>query len=515
MTQAPIKKIVFIEPKSPGYHVFSRWGLPRLGTIILGTILKDHGYEVKVFVEDIKGINFEDVFEADAVGISTITSTAPRAYEIANVIRREDIPVFMGGPHVTFMDEEALNYCDYVLRGEAEETILPFIHALESRTGFENIAGLSYRTSAGKLVRTEDANHCRELDRFPIPDRTLIHGNVKGLSDKSITPIMTSRGCPFGCTFCSVTRMFGRRYRFRSVENIMNELRTLRPKWTFFYDDNFAANREHTKELLREMISQNINTRWSAQVRIDIAKDPELMDLFRRSGCYYVYIGLESTNPETLKAMNKSQTVEDIEEAVRTIHRYGIRIHGMFIFGSDQDDIRTIRQTVKFAKRLKIESVQFMVLTPLPGTPVFKDLEKEGRLISRDWSYYDAHHVVFQPRGMSYWHLQKETIKAMLRFYSWGQILGRFIRFDVLTMVIRAYGRRFMRKGKRATRDFQRQLKKLYKEAGGSVHNAGVQLHLKARKTSDDIKESLKGINIERIRRNKAERWKQGELSNG
>lgn len=509
MTRTTIKKIVFIEPKSPGFHVYSRWGLPRLGTIILGTILKNAGYEVKVFVEDIKGIDFEDVFEADAVGISTITSTAPRAYEIANVIRKENIPVFMGGPHVTFMDEEALDHCDFVLRGEAEETILPFIQALECGTGFENIAGLSYKTGEGRLIRTDDVDHCLELDLFPIPDRTLIHGNAKGLSDKSIVPIMTSRGCPFGCTFCSVTRMFGRRYRFRSVGNVIHELQMLRPKWTFFYDDNFAANREHTKELLREMIGQNIDTRWSAQVRIDIAKDPELMDLMRRSGCYYVYIGLESINPATLKAMNKSQTVEDIEESVRTIHSYGIRIHGMFIFGSDQDDIRTIRQTVKFAKRLNIESVQFMLLTPLPGTPVFKDMEKDRRLISRDWSYYDAHHVVFQPKGMSHWHLQKETVKAMLRFYSWRQILARFIRFDMLTMIIRAYGWRLIRKGKRATRDFRKQLKQLYKQAGDSVHATGTNIQLRARKTSDDIRESLKGINLERIRQIKAERLKK------
>ncbi len=501
----PIKKIVFIEPKSPGYHVFSRWGLPRLGTIMLGTILKRHGYDVKIFVEDVRSITFEDVFDADAVGISTITSTAPRAYEIARIVRREGIPVFMGGPHVTFLADEALAYCDYVLRGEAEETILPFIRALEAGAGFEDIPGLSYR-NGDALVRTMDVERCPDLDRYPHPDFTLIHGYEKGIDRASFTPVMTSRGCPFGCNFCAVTSMFGRRYRFRSVAHVIDELLERRPKWTFFYDDNFAANRAHTKELLREMIRLNVNTRWTAQVRIDIAEDEELLELMRASGCYYVYIGLESVNPKTLKALNKSQTVEDIEAATLAIHRYGIRIHGMFIFGADDDDIATIRQTVKFAKRLEIESVQFMVLTPLPGTWVFEHFEEEGRLLSRDWGYYDAHHVVFRPKGMSYWELQKETIRAMMRFYSFGQIFNRLWKFDFWTLIIRAYGRRFVRKGRRASRDFSKQLKEYYRQAGTSVHQAGAGLQLKARKTSDDIRESLKGINMERIRRHRAQR---------
>ena len=502
----PIKKIVFIEPKPPGFHVYSKWGMPRLGTLILGSILKNAGYEVKVFVEDIKGINFEEVFTADLVGISTITSTAPRAYEIARHVSREGIPVIMGGPHVTFMDEEALKYCDYVVRGEAEETIIPLIKAIEEGSGFENILGLTYAGAHGKLLRNPDANHCPDLDKYPMPDFSLIDGNNRQSNDQTVTPIMTSRGCPFGCTFCTVTRVFGRRYRYRSVDNVLAELKTLKPKWTFFYDDNFTANRAHTKELLRRMIDEGIKTKWMAQVRIDVTKDLELMELMRKSGCRNVYIGMESINPATLNALNKKQTVEEMEEAIKIIHAYDIKIHGMFIFGADQDSIASLRSTVKFAKKLKIESVQFMILTPLPGTPVFYDMEKENRLISRDWSYYDAHHVVYKPKGMSYWELQKETIKAMLRFYSWWQIIGRFFKFDIWTMAIRAYGRRFVLKGKRATRDFQKQLRILYENAGDSVHNAGSHIQLRARKTSDDIRMTLKKINFEKIRRLRRER---------
>jgi len=475
-----IKKIVFIEPKAPGYHIYSRWGLPRLGTVILGTILHEHGYDVKIFVEEIKGIDFEEIFSADAVGISTITSTAPRAYEIAKQVKKLGIPVFMGGPHVTFMPEEALKHCDYVLRGEAEDTIFEFMKILETGQGLEAVKGLSYKRGH-HFVHNEIPEHCLDLDQYPVPDFTLIHGFAGSKATHEITPVMTSRGCPFACNFCAVTEMFGRRYRFRSTDNVMEEIKARNPKWVFFYDDNFTANKERTKELLQKIIDQKIKFQWSAQVRIDVSKDEELLKLMQRSGCNQVYIGLESINPKTLEFFKKSQTIEEMESAIRIIHEYNIKIHGMFIFGSEHDDVHTIRETVKFAKRMQIESVQFIMLTPLPGTPVFKALEEEGRLLSRDWSYYDGHHVVFKPRKISFLDLQLETVKATIRFYSWPQILSRLNRFDLWTMVIRAYGRIYTRKWKRNNRDFIDHLKQLY-------HTGHTKLELRARKTSDDLK---------------------------
>lgn len=484
MPMQKIRKIVFIEPKSPGSHIYSKWGLPRLGTIQLGTILKEAGFDVTVFIEDMHGIDFDKVFEADIVGISTITSTAPRAYEISKQLKKAGIPVFMGGPHVSFLAEEALSFCDYVIRGEAEESILPFVNALQTGRGFENVTGLVWKTA--NIVHTNPLpEHCMDLDRYPIPDFNLIGHNKAPTTNLKITPIMTSRGCPFGCNFCSVTRMFGRRYRFRSVENIIAELKTRKPEWVFFYDDNFAANPAHTKELLRRMIEEKITLKWSSQVRIDVAKDPELMDLMKRSNCVYVYIGLESINPKTLEALNKGQTPEEIESAIRIIQGNGINIHGMFIFGSDHDDISTIRETVKFAKKNELASVQFMILTPLPGTPVFEQMESEGRLLSKDWGYYDAHHVVFKPKGMSHIQLQKQAFKAMLKFYSLGQILKRLNRFDLWTTAIKIYGWRMTRKTRKQMHDFTAQLKEKYA----------------TRKTTDDLKEYFKTFNFDKFRK--------------
>ncbi|MFH1874440.1 MAG: radical SAM protein [Pseudomonadota bacterium] len=489
MDQKPIKKIVFIEPKAPGYHIYLKWGLPRLGTIILGTILKQHGYDVKIFVEEIKPIDFEELFNADVVGISTITSTAPRAFEIANQVRKAGIPVFMGGPHVTFLPEEALKYADYVVRGEAEDTIVDLIKALETGTGIEKIPGLSYQM--GHHIRhNEIPPFCADLDKYPIPDFSLIHGYNDADNQYEITPIQTSRGCPFDCNFCSVTEMFGKRYRYRSNDHVIQEIKEKKPEWIFFYDDNFTANKKRAKDFLQRMINENLVVPWSAQVRTDIVKDLELMELLKKSKCRQLYIGFESINPKALEEFKKSQSVDEIKEAIKIIHRYGIKIHGMFIFGAEHDDLDTFRKTVKFAKKMQIESVQFMILVPLPGTQLYHNIEKEGRLIPCDWSYYDGHHVVFKPNKISMLDLQVETVRSMIRFYSVRQILAGLNRFDIWTMLIRAYGYRFMRKWRKSNFEFVDQLKQFYQHAGNELHSAGHKIELKARKTTDDLIEA-------------------------
>ena len=161
---------------------------------------------------------------------------------------------------------------------------------------------------------------------------------------------------------------------------------------------------------------------WGAQVRVEASRDPEMLELMRRSGGDMVYVGLESINPDTLAAFNKQQSVEDVGECVRRFHEYGIRVHGMFVFGGEGDTVQTIRDTVDFALDSRIDSVQFLTLTPLPGTPLFQQLEAEGRLLTRQWDLYDGHHAVFQPAQMSPDQLQSETITAFKRFYAFRNI---------------------------------------------------------------------------------------------
>jgi radical SAM superfamily enzyme YgiQ (UPF0313 family) len=487
-----MRKIVFIEPNPPDFHLFTGVPIPRLGTIILGTRLRQNGYEVKSYVESIAELDLKDVLSADAVGISTITSTSSRSYEIAKLIKRAGIPVFIGGPHVTYMPDEALQYVDYVLRGEQDDNIVDFIRALETGKGLEKITGLSYRRPDGTIKHNSTPPFCKDMDSIPAPDFTFIAGLEKsGAKTMPLAPVMTSRGCPYDCSFCSVTGMFGQKYRFRSKERVIEELENHRKfggDFVFFYDDNFCAHKKRTKELLHTMIEKKITPNWTAQVRVEVAKDPELLDLMVKSKCHTVYIGLESINPETLKLYNKGQSVEDITNCIKTLHKKKIRIHGMFVFGSDTDTTDTIAETVKFAKKNDLESVQFLILTPLPGTRCYSDLDKQGRIITKDWSLYDAHHVVYEPKLMSYYDLQLETMRATKEFYSITQIVKRLARFDMFNVSLKTYGHNLTKKWIKKNQYFLEYTK--------ALTEAGKRIELSAKKTAEDIKEKFNTIEL-------------------
>jgi radical SAM superfamily enzyme YgiQ (UPF0313 family) len=462
-----INSVALIEPRSPGLHVFSRYKLPRLGLPLLGALLeRELGIKPKIYFQETMRVNWSEVAKADLVGISTITLTAPEAYGILGRIKQiGDIPVVMGGPHVTFLPEEALEKgADFVVRGEGEETFLELVRYLSSGEGdLSSMPGLSY-TAAGTFRHNGDRPRITDLSSLPWPDLSLIEGREKS----KIVPVVTSRGCPFDCTFCAVTGMFGRRYRFRDTDDIIAELEHLysrNPKGIFFfYDDNFTASPSHTKELLAKMKEKGITPRWTAQVRTDVVKDKELMRLMRETNCLFLYLGLESINPATLEAYRKSQTVADIVEAVEVIHEHKIKVHGMFVLGSDEDDRATIRETVRFARKTGIDTVQFLVLTPLPGTEFYREMCNQNRIFVTDWSKFSGHHVVFYPKKMSAFELQKEaSLRARRKFYSLWQCWKLGMLFRWKEVAIRVYAHHVVGKWKSMNRDFLAELKRRYK----------------------------------------------------
>jgi radical SAM superfamily enzyme YgiQ (UPF0313 family) len=448
-------RIVFIEPKSPNLHIFSQFPLPRLGVFILGTLAKQRGWDAEVMIEQTRKIDFETLRGADLVGISTITPTAPRAYAIADRLRKSGIPVIMGGPHVTFLPNEALEHADYVIRGEGEEALVRFLEAWENGGDFQSVPNLSHKTGQ-RIVHNPARPLTKPLDANPYPDFTLARSITPKVAGKTIIPVQTSRGCPFSCSFCSVTGIFGKAYRFRSAENVIGELRLYDRKdnFIFFYDDNFTANPKRAKALLRRMIEEKFKFQWSTQVRVDIARDEELVGLMKKAGCHTLFIGMESVNPKSLENMKKQQTVEEISSAIRVLRRRRIHVHGMFVYGFDDDNWRTVKETVRFAKRARLSSTQFMILTPLPGSEFYDQMTCENRIQFRDWSLYDAHHAVFKPRRLSLFELQKAQIFSHSKFYSKMEVIRRALSFAWVDLSLAVYARNLNRMWQKQNKTF-------------------------------------------------------------
>ncbi|RLC31420.1 hypothetical protein DRH13_03065, partial [Candidatus Woesebacteria bacterium] len=285
---------------------------------------------------------------------------------------------------------------DQVFVGEAESKILD---VLSGKIKDKIITG----------TRLED------LDSVPFANFKLI----KNWEKMKVWPIMTSRGCPYNCTFCSVTEMFGRKYRIKSIERVIEEIKFYNKDKLFFVDDNFAAGKKRTLEFLNALQENNINIRWSCQVRTEVTRDEDIIGRMKQLGCRTVYVGFESVNPDSLRELKKAQTVADIRQSIRVFLDNRIRVHGMFMLGSDSDKKEIFRSTSDFCRESGLTSVQYLILTPLPGTVFYRKIEKEGRLLHKNWEFYDAMHVVFMPKNLTAVELQQGMIDCFNKFYSY------------------------------------------------------------------------------------------------
>lgn len=467
-----MKKVSLIEAKSTRENVYSRVKLMRLGLPIIGATLKQAGHDVRIYVEDLGPINWDDVYASDLVGLSCITATAPQTYKYSDAIRRRGIPTVIGGVHATFCPEEALDHSDFVARGESGEILmLELLKAIEDGEPMSGIAGLAYWEEEQKCLN-ELRPRPKSLDNLPFPDLGLIEYNER-IATK---PFITSLGCPEDCDFCSVKIMFGQRYRCRSVEGVILELKQKMPDRVFFYDDNFGASKSRLKNLLGRIIEEeDLNFSWSAQVETSIAlkqqrvtnpetgsqtlitigPDEELLELMQKSGCWLVYMGLESVSNETLKAYNKPQSVQNIVDSVDYLNRYGIGTHGMFVLGADTDDRNVVRDTVKFAQKHRLYSIMLNILTPLPGTPLYDRLKGTGRIFDDNWEHYDAHHVVFRPQNLTPYELQIEVVRGYARFYAARRFPEVFLRLRKAKsrLLLRVMGWLIVRSWKKDTRN--------------------------------------------------------------
>ena len=455
-------RVALVEASSSSTHVYSRTYLPRVGIPTLGAILKSLGYECDLWFQSMSAVKEEQLRQYDIVGIGSLTNTVPEAYRLADSCKRTGTIVVMGGPHVTFMPEEALVHCDYVVIGEGDVTFPALVAALAKGESPDAIPGLAYRLPGGDIHYTGPADAV-DYANLPSPDFSLSPQVRPG---RTPPIVVTSRGCPHNCTFCSVTAVFGRRYRFKQNEQVIAELRPVLNRSVCFGDDNFCAHPTRAKSLLRDMIAQNaVPLRWAGEMCVGDASDEELLSLMQETRCRIMYVGIESVDPETLKKFGKAHEVEAIGRCIENLHNHNIGIHGMFVVGMD-DNVETVREIVDYAIATDIDTIQICPLTPLPGTAVYEEFR--GRLLHREWGDFDGMHMVVEPRRCSVYDLQMAIVREMQRFYSLKRVVGAHRRGRGWRVKYRTGGHYLIRRWIRENADYIERLRTGFYHSSGT-----------------------------------------------
>lgn len=424
-------RICLINPisrRTEGYHTIGS-RIPQLGLQVLARLVPD-GHEVELIDEIFGYDSTEEYIQAgryDLVGLTAYTSGATRAYEIAAICRRVGVQTILGGPHAWAVPDEAQQYFDSVAVGECD-TIWPQI----------------VRDAAAGQLKKRYKSELKDLPH-DIGRATQKLQPVNGIYD--VSAIQTSRGCPVGCDYCSVTRYNGAPIRRRNIDSIIEEWNEAPKNYIFVVDDNFfGVGEKHAiwaKQLLREIIRRGKKRLWFSQTTLNMGDDHEGLRLAYKAGCRGMFVGFESLNAETLKDYHKGINAKNLpryQELIRGFQRTGISVFGGFIVGSDHDDVNTVSRTALDAVKLGVDTIQITNLTPLPGTKMYDDYMEEGRIFAtnypEDWERYTFVETVYEPAKMRASELDeaiyelryiaaktpwvwKRTLRTFLRTRSW------------------------------------------------------------------------------------------------
>jgi radical SAM superfamily enzyme YgiQ (UPF0313 family) len=364
--------------------------------------------DARVSIVDDEREAIPDDRPVDLVGISLLTSNAKRGYEIAREFRRRGVTVVLGGMHVTACPDEAAEAADAVVVGEAEDTWPRLLRDFE----------------AGALQKAYRSSNDSCLAGLPIPRRDLLRKE----DYITVNTVQATRGCPFQCEFCAITALLGHRTRRRPVEEVIEEVRGLNGDIFVLNDDNVAQEMDYFKEFFRRLIP--LRKIWAGNASWNISKDAEMLDLMARSGCAGAFIGFESIDSQSglSKLARGENRLAVYKDTVRKFHARRMCVIGAFIFGFDNDDETVFARTLDFALESRIDTAQINVLVPYPGTPLYARLEKEGRIVERDWSRYITDNVCFEPKRMSRQTLLDGFTWVRRRFYSYPRVGLRVAR---------------------------------------------------------------------------------------
>ena len=366
-------------------------------------------HQVRVIHQQVESVSLDT--DADVVALSFFSGFAPEAYRLANEFRARGKLVVAGGPHATFSPDEALQFCDGVVIGEAESVWEEVLDDIENGTHRQRYSGKAL-----------------PMDDFPTPRYDLLPSSY-------FVPrvIQATRGCPFQCSFCTVPTL-NPGFRVRPVESVLEDIRYDKFKYwwqrkiVWFWDDNLTIKRPWIRELLKRM--KPLKRWWLTQASMDIAKDNELLDLMKESGCIGVFFGVESFGEASLKQASKQQNrVDDYRRKIEAVHQRGICVMGGFIAGFDADDSQTIRAMAKQLYGIGIDVPFLSILTPFRGTPDYKRYQDQDRLLEdRGWEHYNGFNVAFQPAKMSPEELLEAHRALWREAFSWHYCLRRIFR---------------------------------------------------------------------------------------
>lgn len=427
--------VLFINPPVPGfsesYAKLLTFNTIPLALLYPATVLKQAGHNVEIC--DVKsGDTLRIGKHVQIVGITTDTVRYPEAMAIARTAKKMGKIVVMGGNHVTFDVENTLKtgYVDFIVRGEGEITMLNLVNALSQPGGCDpaQISGIAWRNKDGEIVVNGPSRWIKDLDDLPVPDHSLLKldlyrtmsFNRFGKLGKPMFQISGSRGCPYDCSFCIVTSVYGAKWRARSPESMLHEVKQAMKLGFdnfFFVDDLFSTNYKRTIEFCEEIKRQNLHFTWSAQCSCDsIAKHEEMVQLMAETGCEAVLLGVENMDAETLKLYRKRATVDDNFTAVRNLKKYGIVTLASTIIGTTSETHETLNRNFGYLMDLNPEMLWINILTPYVGTD---DWDKyQDRIFDRDWHHYDVYHNVFKLDNLTPQEVEFAQKKMMAMYHT-------------------------------------------------------------------------------------------------
>ena len=395
-------RLILISPRSSEKKSPVGFKVPQLALHILAALTPED-VDISLVDEQISDIDFSKNY--DLVGISIMTATAKRGYQLAQIFKAQGSKVVFGGIHASVMPEEAINYADAVVIGEAEGS-------------WPNLIEDFKQNSLKKYYESKEP----DLSKAPLPKRdSKIDRSVMGIKWPGF---YTTKGCPYNCEFCSVSSVYGRKVRHLPIPLVIKDIENAHSKVFLSLDDNVAADSKYAKDLFKEMARLNIE--WGGQSTVSIAGDDELLQLCRKSGCRGLFIGLESVSIKSMSKMHKTfKSTNENEDAIKRIQDHGILFHPSFVFGFDDDTKSVFGDTLEFLYKNRIATATFNILTPYPGTRLYHRLKQEGRVISEDWSCYNHSNVVFRPKNLTERELSEGYFCLKKEFYSLNNMCRR------------------------------------------------------------------------------------------